>query len=80
MPIYEYNCDPCSHRFELIKPLSHHNKNEICPSCGGGASKLLSLFAYIGPNSGDNGFFSTDDNEFGGGCQAGQCACAVNSV
>ena len=80
MPIYEYKCAPCGHCFEEIKPLSHHDKNEICPSCGGSAEKVLSLFSYIGPNSGDNGFFTTENNEFVGGCQSGQCACAANSV
>jgi putative FmdB family regulatory protein len=78
MPIYEYNCDPCNYRFEMIKPLTHHDKNEICPSCRGKAEKVFSLFAYIGPNSGDNGFSSASKKTSVDGCQSGQCACAAN--
>tara|TARA_B100001750_G_C15246894_1_gene465776 strand:- start:98 stop:385 length:288 start_codon:yes stop_codon:yes gene_type:complete len=80
MPIYEYKCIPCDNRFELIKSLSNNNQTEICPSCGKKAGKVLSLFAYIGPNSGDNGYFSGNNSDIVGGCQSGQCACAANSL
>lgn len=45
MPIYEYECDACSHRFELLV-LPHSPETRTCPSCKGGqVHKLLSLFA-----------------------------------
>jgi putative FmdB family regulatory protein len=41
MPLYEYECDACSHRFERIQKFSDPPV-ETCPSCGGGVRKLLS--------------------------------------
>jgi putative FmdB family regulatory protein len=41
MPLYEYQCDACSHRFEVIQKFSDV-PIETCPSCGGAVKKLLS--------------------------------------
>ena len=41
MPLYEYQCDACSHRFERIQKFSDP-PIETCPSCGGTVRKLLS--------------------------------------
>lgn len=41
MPLYEYQCESCSHRFERIQKFSDP-PIEICPSCGGPVKKLLS--------------------------------------
>ncbi|MGH8638790.1 MAG: FmdB family zinc ribbon protein [Burkholderiales bacterium] len=41
MPLYEYQCDACSHRFERIQKFSDP-PIETCPSCGGTVKKLLS--------------------------------------
>ena len=41
MPLYEYECDDCSHRFERIQKFSDP-PIEKCPSCGGHVRKLLS--------------------------------------
>jgi putative FmdB family regulatory protein len=41
MPLYEYQCDACSHRFERIQKFSDPPV-ETCPSCGGVVRKLLS--------------------------------------
>src|SRR5215217_7332401 len=41
MPLYEYQCDQCSHRFERIQKFSDP-PTETCPSCGGTVRKLLS--------------------------------------
>ena len=35
MPLYEYVCDACSHRFEIIQKFSDPPP-ETCPSCGKG--------------------------------------------
>lgn len=31
--IYPYNCTSCSHKFEVIKPLSEIDRREACPTC-----------------------------------------------
>ena len=41
MPLYEYQCDACAHRFEVIQKFSDAPV-EVCPKCGGGVKKLLS--------------------------------------
>ena len=41
MPLYEYQCDACSHRFERIQKFSDP-PIETCPNCGGTVRKLLS--------------------------------------
>ncbi|MEZ5288605.1 MAG: FmdB family zinc ribbon protein [Vicinamibacterales bacterium] len=41
MPLYEYQCDACGHRFERIQKFSDPPV-ETCPTCGGQVQKLLS--------------------------------------
>lgn len=41
MPLYEYQCDSCHHRFEVIQKFSDP-PIASCPSCGGSVKKLLS--------------------------------------
>ena len=56
MPLYEYQCDACAHRFEVIQqykdaPIS------ICPKCGGTVKKLFSSPAIQFKGT---GFYITD--------------------
>lgn len=41
MPLYEYLCGSCGHRFERIQKFSDAPLSE-CPSCGGSVEKQLS--------------------------------------
>jgi putative FmdB family regulatory protein len=41
MPLYEYQCDKCAHRFEVIQKFSDAPV-DVCPKCGGPVVKLLS--------------------------------------
>lgn len=41
MPLYEYQCEPCGHRFEVIQKFSDAPVS-VCPRCGGAVEKLLS--------------------------------------
>lgn len=41
MPLYEYECDNCGHRFEVIQKFSDDPLTE-CPKCQGPVRKLLS--------------------------------------
>src|SRR6187455_83304 len=66
MPLYEYQCDACSNRFERIRKFSDPPL-ETCPTCGGTVRKLLSSPAiqfkgsgwyitdYAKKSSGDSG-------------------------
>lgn len=41
MPIYEYECDRCQHRFEVMQKFSDRPLKK-CEKCGGPVHKLLS--------------------------------------
>ena len=41
MPLYEYQCEACAHRFEQIQRFSDPPLT-TCPECGGTVRKLLS--------------------------------------
>ena len=41
MPLYEYQCDACAHRFEVIQKFSDA-PIDVCPKCSGVVRKLLS--------------------------------------
>ena len=56
MPLYEYQCDVCGHRFELIQKFSDLPV-EKCPSCGGTVHKLQSAPAIQFKGA---GFYITD--------------------
>ena len=45
MPLYEYECDACGHRFEKIQKFSDPPL-ETCPKCGGPVHKLMSAPAF----------------------------------
>jgi putative FmdB family regulatory protein len=40
MPLYEYECDACHHRFERIQKFSDPPV-DVCPNCGKGPVKKL---------------------------------------
>ena len=41
MPLYEYECQQCQHRFEKIQSFSAEPET-VCPKCGGALEKLIS--------------------------------------
>lgn len=43
MPLYAYQCDKCTNKFDLIFPLREWNIKPDCPDCGGPATKLITL-------------------------------------
>ena len=51
MPLYEYQCDACGHRFEMIQKFSDPPL-ETCPKCGGAVRKLQSAPAFQFKGSG----------------------------
>jgi putative FmdB family regulatory protein len=57
MPLYEYQCKKCGHRFELIQSFSAPDARE-CPVCQGEAERLISTPAR--PHFKGSGFYSTD--------------------
>ena len=56
MPLYEYQCEACAHRFERIQKFSDP-PIDICPKCGAAVKKLISSAAIQFKGS---GFYITD--------------------
>ncbi|MGH9200155.1 MAG: FmdB family zinc ribbon protein [Vicinamibacterales bacterium] len=56
MPLYEYQCEACGHRFEIIQKYSDA-PIAVCPKCGGTVRKLFSSPAIQFKGS---GFYITD--------------------
>lgn len=56
MPIYEYECDDCKHRTELLQKLSDPPL-EKCPECGSTVRKVVSA---AGLQFKGSGFYITD--------------------
>lgn len=56
MPIYEYRCAACGHRFEVFQKFADAAVEE-CESCGGAVSKVLHPAALHFKGS---GFYTTD--------------------
>ena len=63
MPIYEYECGSCGHRFEAIQKMSDPVLKD-CPSCG--QSGLKKLISAAGFQLKGTGWYATD---FKGGGQ-----------
>jgi putative FmdB family regulatory protein len=53
MPLYEYYCQSCERRFELLRPVSRMDNPAVCPEGHGGANRVLSTFAAF--TQGDSG-------------------------
>lgn len=75
MPIYEFACADCEHRFDVFGSYASRDAAQMCPSCEGTRTRaLFSTFAVTG--SASSGEAAVRGG--GGGCGgcAGGCSCA----
>lgn len=71
MPLYEYRCATCAHRFEVLQRLGDDADGLACPRCGAArVERQLSTFAARGASSGSGG-----ESLAGAGC--GRPACGT---
>jgi putative FmdB family regulatory protein len=68
MPIYEYQCKKCKHRFEKIQKRSDRAIKK-CPLCGGAVEKLLAAPAA---HFKGEGWYVTDYARKGSGSKASE--------
>lgn len=71
MPIYEYVCDSCQHRFQKLQPMSA-NGEAPCPDCGKPAKRVFSVFAAM--TRGSNGETSSITGSACSTCSSGDCS------
>jgi putative FmdB family regulatory protein len=46
MPIYEYKCGKCDHKFDALQKIGEDGKDLRCPKCGtDNPTKVFSTFA-----------------------------------
>ena len=76
MPMYEYECTKCGHRFELIQLFSDKPKTK-CPECRGTLRKLLSASAIRFKGT---GWYVTDYAKGSGAGEAGKSSEGAGEV
>ena len=70
MPMYEYQCRKCKHRFERIRKFSDRAL-KTCPECGGRLEQLVSASSVRFKGS---GWYATDYARKGSGKASGEGA------
>jgi putative FmdB family regulatory protein len=73
MPLYEYKCKKCGHRFELIQSFSAEDAKD-CPVCHGEVERLISTPARA--HFKGSGFYSTDYGTKSGGSSSSDSGSA----
>ena len=51
MPVYDYKCTACGHRFELLQSISSRGET-VCPRCGGKVARVYEGKWAMGKRSG----------------------------
>jgi len=75
MPIYEYRCEACSDRFDVLTSFNNREARQVCPRCESTRTKVLvSAFAAFGGS--DSTPVSLGG---GGGCGPGCCGGSCGS-
>jgi len=78
LPIYEFACLSCDHRFEELVQVNGSSPAVPCPECGSAeTARRMSAFA-VGPVSGKSAGLASAFSSgpaAGGGCCGGACGC-----
>jgi putative FmdB family regulatory protein len=75
MPLYEYVCDRCETKFEMLRPTTRMDDPAACPRGHGSSKRVLSSFAALTKDA-----YGESAPVGGGGCGgcAGGCTCGAN--
>ena len=75
MPLYEYRCENCQTRFEVLRSINQSGSPIACPTCAEmGARRLISTFAAISKGSGGSRLVTSSQGGGCGSCAGGHCA------
>jgi putative FmdB family regulatory protein len=79
LPIYEFACRSCDHRFEELVKVNGSSPAVPCPDCGSSqTTRLMSAFAVrSAPGKGEGlaSAFASGPAAGTGGCCGGACGC-----
>jgi putative FmdB family regulatory protein len=78
MPLYEYSCEDCAGKFEVLTSYANRDRKQVCPTCESTDTRvLISRFAAFGSSEAGAQPVSLGG---GGGCGPGCCggACSAN--
>lgn len=75
MPLYEYVCNRCNTRFEMLRPSGRMDDAANCPRGHDSSHRVLSNFAALTKDA-----YGETAPVGGGGCDgcAGGCTCSAN--
>jgi putative FmdB family regulatory protein len=75
MPLYEYRCQNCETRFEVLLSMNQSDSQVTCPSCAEvGARRLISTFAAVSRSEGGTRLVASSQGNGCGSCAGGHCA------
>jgi putative FmdB family regulatory protein len=79
MPIYEYRCESCSGKFDVLTRFAERDEAQVCPSCESTKTRVLvSSFAFAGTGDSSSAF-EAGGGESAGGCCGGGCGSCGSS-
>jgi putative FmdB family regulatory protein len=79
MPIYEYRCESCSGKFDVLTRFAERDQAQVCPSCESPKTRVLvSSFAVAGGSDSQSLDFGSGEST-GGGCCGGSCGSCGSS-
>jgi putative FmdB family regulatory protein len=81
MPIYEYRCEACSGKFEVLTRFAERDNAQVCPSCESTKTRVLvSSFAFAGAGESSGSLdLGGSESSAGGGCCGGSCGSCGSS-
>jgi putative FmdB family regulatory protein len=79
MPIYEYRCESCTEKFEVLTRFAERDATQVCPACESTRTRVLvSSFAHVGGGSLESMDLGGAEST-GGGCCGGSCGSCGTS-
>jgi putative FmdB family regulatory protein len=74
MPIYEYRCESCTEKFEVLTRFAERDATQVCPACESTRTRVLvSSFAFAGGGDSLESMDLGAGESTGGGCCGGSC-------
>ena len=75
MPIYEYRCESCAGKFEVLTRFAERDNAQVCPACESTRTRVL-VSSFASFSAGESSMSDFASESTGGGCACGgACSC-----